>query len=89
VGDVDWLCYVNIGGIMKVRDALFKGFTGCSNHNCIIRKPEGMGTNGSCKCLFDLSRSQLHILTSRLGQIADYNLIPNKFQAVPKKVKAK
>ncbi len=24
---------------------------GCSDHNCVVSKPIGMGTNGGCKCL--------------------------------------
>lgn len=54
-----------------VRDLLFKGMTGCSDHACLITGPkEGMGTNGGCRCLLNMSRSQLSILSSRLSQIA-------------------
>ena len=59
---------------MKIRDYLFKDFKPCSNHNCIIKKREGMGTNGSCQCLLRLNRAQLHILSSRLRNIADKDL---------------
>ena len=59
---------------MKLRDYLFRGFSPCSNHDCIVRKPEGMGTNGSCSCLFNLSRAELHILTSRIKTAADKDL---------------
>lgn len=59
---------------MKLREYLFKDFTPCSNHDCVIRKPKGMGTNGSCGCLFNLNRSQLMILSSRLKQAADREL---------------
>lgn len=24
---------------------------GCSDHNCVVSKPLGMGTNGGCHCL--------------------------------------
>ena len=58
---------------MKIRDYLFKGFGGCSNHGCIIEKPRGMGTNGSCQCLLNMSRTQLTILQSRLAD-KDINL---------------
>ncbi len=33
--------------------ALLEG-QGCSNHGCVISPPKGMGTNGQCKCLWDL-----------------------------------
>jgi len=57
-----------------VREILFGGFgidRGCSNHDCIVRKVEGIGTNGSCGCLHNMSRGQLHILKSRLSCIID------------------
>jgi hypothetical protein len=56
---------------MNVREFLFRGFTGCTNHDCVIQKREGMGTNGSCGCLHHLSRTQLSILKSRLQKIAE------------------
>lgn len=59
---------------MKLRDCLFKDFAPCSNHDCIVKKPKGMGTNGSCSCLFNFSRAQLHILTSRIKAAADKEL---------------
>lgn len=54
--------------VMKVRD-LFKGFKGCSSHDCVIQKPEGMGTNSTCQCLEKLNRLQLHLLSSRLKSV--------------------
>jgi hypothetical protein len=55
-----------------IRDILFSDFIGCTNHDCVITGPKkGMGTNGSCSCLHNMSRSQLNILKSRLSQIAD------------------
>ncbi len=59
---------------MKVREILFKDFHGCSNGDCIIRKPEGMHTNGRCHCLDKLSRSQLAILKGRLSSIIDIEI---------------
>ena len=56
---------------MKIRDILFKDFEGCSNGDCIIKKPKGMHTNGSCNCLLNMSRGQLHILKSKLSVIVD------------------
>jgi hypothetical protein len=57
-----------------VREHLFANMDGCSNHDCIIKKREGMGTNGSCGCLHNMSRSRLHILKSRLSVIIDKNI---------------
>ncbi len=49
------------------RQTLFKDWHGCSNHGCVVRGEfNGMGTNGSCKCLVNASRSQLTLLQSRL-----------------------
>lgn len=59
---------------MKLREYLFKDFTPCSNHDCVIRKPKGMGTNGKCSCLLNLSRSQLMLLSNRLKRAADREL---------------
>ena len=50
------------------RHLLFRGWLGCSNHDCIVTGPKsGMGTNGSCKCIQNASRSQLTILAGRLA----------------------
>ncbi len=55
-----------------VREVLFKHFKGCSNHGCLITGPKGgMGTSGMCQCVVNMSRSQLHILQSKLHVIAD------------------
>lgn len=60
---------------MNVRQILFSGFTGCSDGSCIISGPaEGVHTNGGCKCLLNLSRSQLCILSSRLHAFGSYEL---------------
>ena len=46
---------------------LFSGFQGCTNHDCIVTGgPSGIGTNGTCQCLVNLSRANLIILESRL-----------------------
>ena len=55
----------------SVRDILFRGFTPCSDGNCVIKRPTGMHTNGGCKCMLNLSRGQLSILASRLSVIGD------------------
>ena len=56
-----------------VRKILFDSdiFNGCSDGNCIIKKPVGMHTNASCRCLHNLSRAQLSVLKSRLATIID------------------
>ena len=55
-----------------VREYLFIGFPGCSNHDCIVTgKKTGMGTNGQCHCLQNMSRSELMRLQARLQVIAD------------------
>lgn len=52
----------------SLRERLFSGWRGCSNHGCIVTGPKsGMGTNGSCKCIVDASRAQLQILQSRIA----------------------
>lgn len=51
----------------SIRALLFSGWHGCTNGNCVVKgKTPGMHTNGSCSCIVDASRSQLHILNSRL-----------------------
>ena len=57
-----------------VRDFVFRGMDGCSNHGCLIRPPVGMGTNGICQCLVNASRSRLVIIQNRLAAIADAEL---------------
>jgi len=62
---------------MKVRYYLFKNMDGCSNHDCIVSKRSGMGTNGSCGCIMNMNRSQLMILKSRLSVIIDMEVVDN------------
>lgn len=55
-----------------IREFLFKGFHGCTNGNCVVRgRTSGMHTNGSCSCVVNAGRSQLHILNSRLQVLCD------------------
>ena len=65
-------------GEKTIRECLFANMHGCSNHDCIIKKPLGMGTNGSCNCLQNLSRSELNILKARLSVIIDCKQPPTK-----------
>jgi hypothetical protein len=60
-----------------VRDILFSDpmFSGCSSHDCIIKKKSGMGTNGSCGCLFRLGRAQIHLLKAGLSTILDKEVV--------------
>ena len=36
---------------------------GCSNHSCILEKPQGMGTNGRCGCLDKLDKPRQREVT--------------------------
>lgn len=54
----------------SMREILFRGWDGCSNHGCIVTGPKsGTGTNGMCKCLVDATRSQLQMLQGRLSAV--------------------
>ena len=57
-----------------IGEYLFKGISGCTDGNCIVKKPTGMHTNGGCKCLERLNRCSLSILSSRLQNIRDKGL---------------
>ena len=63
---------------MIISEYLFRGFSGCSNHDCIINRNPNVGTNGTCKCLLNMNRSELSILSSRLSTIADVELPPKE-----------
>ena len=55
---------------LESREALFAGWEGCTDGNCIVRgKAKGMHTNGGCKCFLNASRTELIILQGRLGAI--------------------
>ena len=62
-----------------IREILFKDWDGCSNHDCIVKNRTGMGTNGSCGCLVNMSRSELHILNARLATIIDVQIKENGY----------
>lgn len=69
---------------MKLREYLFAQMPPCSSHDCVIRKPTGMGTNGSCSCLFQLERAHLHMLNGRLKSIGDLMLEDDHLKPRPK-----
>jgi hypothetical protein len=43
----------------------FTGIRGCGDHGCLIEKPEGMGTNGGCRCHLD--RHKASMIVQRLA----------------------
>lgn len=45
---------------------------GCSNHNCLIEKPKGMGTNGNCNCLKPLGSELELVIKRRLLELNYY-----------------
>lgn len=61
-----------------LKEFLFKGFEGCKSHNCIVEKPKGMGTNGSCSCIVNANRTKLNILQSRIKALSYLDTQINK-----------
>lgn len=59
------------GEPVSLRQRLFNGWQGCSNHGCVVvdPKPGMMGTNGICQCVVNASRSQLYMLQSRIQSL--------------------
>jgi hypothetical protein len=56
--------------IEELRYKLFKGWIGCSSHNCVVTgEKEGTGTNGICQCIINAHRGQLSNLQARLNRI--------------------
>lgn len=56
---------------------------GCGNHNCVIEKPKGMGTNGSCKCLKPLGFELERVVTQKLF---DLNYYKNRVESLEKQL---
>jgi len=55
---------------MNLQEALFSGWSGCSNGDCVVRdNSKGMHTNASCKCVVEANRAQLYVLQSRLNRL--------------------
>lgn len=46
----------------------FDGLPGCGDSSCVVRKPEGMHTNGGCRCLKGTTAS---IIVQRLAALRD------------------
>ena len=59
---------------VKVRDALFEGMQGCTNHGCVVNPPAPgeMRTNGMCHCLRDMSYSDWRQVEARIKQISRF-----------------
>ena len=57
-------------GDTPIKDILFKGMSGCSSNNCLVKKTEGVGTNSGCQCIH--KRGLANILFSRASQIDKY-----------------
>ncbi|NLY58915.1 MAG: hypothetical protein GX071_10330, partial [Gammaproteobacteria bacterium] len=59
------------GEPVSLRQRLFNGWEGCSNHGCVVvdPKPGMMRTNGSCQCVVNASRSQLYMLQGRIQSV--------------------
>ena len=59
------------GEPVDLRQRLFNGWKGCSNHGCVVvdPKPGVMRTNGSCQCVVNASRSQLYMLQGRIQSV--------------------
>jgi len=51
----------------SIKEILFKGFQGCGDNSCLVKKPKGMATNGGCRCKDN--RALSGILLSRVSQI--------------------
>lgn len=42
---------------------------GCGDHSCVVRRPDGMGTNGGCQCSERQLRRAVRVLTARLDAV--------------------
>jgi len=36
--------------VERLQLIISKMLRGCGNHGCVIQSPQGMGTNGACRC---------------------------------------
>ena len=76
------------GEPVSLRERLFRGWEGCSNHGCVVVEPRpGMArTNGSCQCVVNASRSQLYMLQGRIQSVL--NAAPQQSPDVTQLVEA-
>ena len=59
----------------KIREILFNGFNGCTNHYCIINgNTEGMHTNGTCQCMSKMTRIHMTVIGNRLKAIGEIEI---------------
>lgn len=73
------------GEPVSLRQRLFNGWEGCSNHGCVVvdPKPGMMRTNGSCQCVVNASRSQLYMLQGRIQSVLSATPQPAEQQPAP------
>jgi len=73
------------GEPVSLRQRLFNGWQGCSNHGCVVvdPKPGMMRTNGSCQCVVNASRSQLYMLQGRIQSVLSATQQPAEQQPAP------
>lgn len=73
------------GGPVSLRQRLFNGWEGCSNHGCVVvdPKPGMMRTNGSCQCVVNASRSHLYMLQGRIQSVLSATQQPAEQQPSP------
>lgn len=59
------------GEPVSLRERLFRGWKGCSNHGCVVVEPRpGMvKTNSTCQCVVNASRSQLYMLQGSIQSV--------------------
>lgn len=49
-----------------------KQYPGCSNHDCWISPPKGMGTNGLCHCLDELPQVDRMVVKQKLRKLKEF-----------------
>lgn len=64
---------------MNIRQYLFDGVMGCSDRNCIVTGYKGdMCAPNNCKCLLNMSKTQLKTLSKRISSISDTKINKEK-----------
>jgi len=55
-----------------IKEILFKGFKGCGDSLCLVKKSSGMVTNGGCRCVHNRSlQAQLWARASQIDSILE------------------